>query len=68
VRRCECTVTNRPDFFRTVLILSYLWRRAGLRVGPRHWRLEKYCWNYSVLSIIRANGGVGDAWIIEKHE
>jgi hypothetical protein len=27
-------------------------------------RLEKYCFNYSVLSIIRANGG--DAWTIEK--
>jgi hypothetical protein len=37
-------------------------------VGPstfRHfWIFEKYCWNYSVLSIIRANGRGGVAWII----
>jgi hypothetical protein len=34
-------------------------------VGPRpFWRFEKYCWNYSVLSIIQANVGGGDARII----
>jgi hypothetical protein len=37
-------------------------------IGPRYfWRHEKYCWNFSVLSIIQANGGGGDARIIEKH-
>jgi hypothetical protein len=36
-------------------------------VGPRHFlRFEKYCWNYSVLSIIRADGRGGVVQIIRN--
>jgi hypothetical protein len=35
-----------------------------LFVAKHFLRFEKYCWNYSVLSVIRANGGGGDTQII----
>jgi hypothetical protein len=31
------------------------------------WRLENYCWNHIIVSIIRVNVGEGDAMINEKH-
>jgi hypothetical protein len=44
-------------------------------VGPKHFTSlgpfgdwENYFWNYGVLSIIRDNGGGGNARITEKHE
>jgi hypothetical protein len=52
------------------------WQQGRIKgfVGPRHFSSlrpfgdsKKYYWKYSVLSIIRANGGGRDARIIEKH-